>query len=389
MEKIMKKGFVFALVILCAVLLMSLATSAQAAEPYKIGAVFSISGGASFLGEPERNSAKMFEEQINAAGGINGTPVRIIIYDTEGDATKAKNRVERLLRKDKVIAVVGPSLTGTTMAVIPVMEKAETPLVSCAAGINIVQPVKKWVFKTPQTDTSAAEAIYVHMKQDGLSKAALLTANTGFGGSGRAQLKKLAPEMGIEIVADEVFGAKDTDLTAQLTKIRGTGAQAIIGWTIAPPQVIMLKNWKQLGMDKDFRFYESHGFGSKRYIELAGGAAEGVYAPLGRVVVAEILPKDHPQRDFCFKYKIDYEVKYKAELSTFGGHAWDALHILAAAIKAVGSDKDKIRDYIENLKGFAGTGGIFNMSPEDHCGLDYKAFEMIQVKDGTWSLVNQ
>jgi len=384
----MKKGFILASVILSLILIGSMSTAAQAANTYKIGAVFSISGGASFLGEPERNSAKMFEEQINAAGGIKGVPVEVIIYDTEGDATKAKSRVERLIQKDKVVAIVGPSLSGTTMAVIPVVEKARIPMVSCAAAITIVQPVKKWVFKTPQTDTLAAQAIFTHMKKDKLTRAAILTDNAGFGGSGRVQLKKVAPEMGITIVADEVFGDKDTDLTAQLTKIKGTDAQAIIGWTIAPPQVLMMKNWKQLGMEKNFRFYQSHGFGSKRYIELAAGAAEGVYAPLGRVVVAEILPKNHPQRDFCFKYKIDYEVKYKTELSTFGGHAWDALHMLAAAMQAVGTDKAKIRDYLENLKGFAGTGGIFNMSPEDHCGLDHTAFEMIQVKNGTWSLAN-
>ena len=357
-------------------------------EPIKIGAVFSITGPASFLGEPERNSALMFEEQVNAAGGINGRPVKIIIYDTEGDATKTKNRIERLIKKDKVIAIIGPSRSGSSMAVIPVIEKAQILQISAAAAIQIVQPVKKWVFKTPQTDTSAVEAIYTHMKKDGLTKVALLTGSTGFGGAGRAQLKLVSERMGITIVADEVFGPKDTSVMAQLTKIRGTDAQAIIGWTIAPPQVIMLKNWKQLGMDKNFRFYQSHGFGSKRNIELAGGAAEGVYAPLGRVVMAEILPKWSAQRAFALKYKTDYEKKFGKGVSTFGGHAWDALHLLKAAIEAVGTDKAKIRDYLELMKGFAGTGGIFNMSPTDHNGLDVNAFDMVIVKDGTWALAD-
>jgi len=387
-DMLMKKSILFVCVILLALILITPASICKAAEPYKIGAVFSVTGRTSFLGEPERNSAKMFEEQINAAGGINGHPIELIVYDTEGDATKAKNRIERLIRKDKVIAIIGPSLSGTTMAVIPVIEKAEIPFVSCAASIKIVQPVKKWVFKTPQTDTQAVEAIYLHMKKHGLTRTALLTANTGFGSSGRVQLKKLAPKMGINIVADEVFGPKDTSMTAQLTKIRGTDAQVIIGWTVGPTQVIMIKNWKQLGMDKKFRFYESHGFGSKRNIELAGGAAEGVYAPLGRVVVADILPADHPQRNFVLKYKNDYEKKFKAEVSTFGGHAWDAMAMVTMALKAVGPDKAKIRDYLENIKGFAGTGGVFNMSPQDHCGLDSGAFEMIVVKDGKWALTD-
>jgi branched-chain amino acid transport system substrate-binding protein len=330
----------------------------------------------------------MFEEQVNAAGGINGRPVKIIIYDTEGDATKTKNRIERLIKKDKVIAIIGPSRSGSSMAVIPVIEKAQILQISAAAAIQIVQPVKKWVFKTPQTDTSAVEAIYTHMKKDGLTKVALLTGSTGFGGAGRAQLKLVSERMGITIVADEVFGPKDTSVMAQLTKIRGTDAQAIIGWTIAPPQVIMLKNWKQLGMDKNFRFYQSHGFGSKRNIELAGGAAEGVYAPLGRVVMAEILPKWSAQRAFALKYKTDYEKKFGKGVSTFGGHAWDALHLLKAAIEAVGTDKAKIRDYLELMKGFPGTGGIFNMSPTDHNGLDVNAFDMVVVKNGTWALAD-
>jgi len=383
----MKKYFLFSLLILSFVLLTIPAATSFAAE-YKIGAIFSITGGASFLGEPERNTAKMWEEQVNAAGGINGTPVKLIIYDTEGDSTKAKNLIERLIRTDKVLAVVGPSGTGPTMAVIPVAEETQTPLVSCAAGIGIVDPVKKWVFKTPQTDTSAAEAIFMHMKKSGMTRAALLTVNTGYGASGRTQLKKVAPNFGMTIVADEVFGPKDQSMTAQLTKIRGSDAQAIIGWTIGPTQVIILKNWAQLGMNKNFRFYESHGFGSAKNIELAGNAAEGVYAPLGRVVVAEILPASNPQRDFVLKYKTDYEKQFKAEVSTFGGHAMDALAMVQMALKAVGPDKAKIRDYIENIKGFAGTGGVFNMSATDHCGLDASAFEMIMVKDGKWALAD-
>lgn len=382
----MKKRLSLIVTLILTVALLVPASMLYAADTYKIGAVFAITGGASFLGEPERNSAKMWEKQINAAGGINGKLVELIIYDTETDATKAKLRIERLIKKDKVIAIVGPTTSGNTMAVIPVIEKAEIPFISCAASTKIINPVKKWVFKTPQTDTLAAEAIFLHMKKSGMTKVALLTNSDGFGGSGRAQLKKLAPTMGITIVADETFAKKDTDMTAQLTKIRGTDAQAIIGWTTGPPQVIIMKNWKQLGMNKKFRFYQSHGFGSKRNIEQAGGAAEGVFAPLGRLVVADTLPASDPQAKFIQKYKADYVAEFKTEVSTFGGHAYDALTLLGMAIKAVGDDKAKIRDYLETVKGFAGTGGVFNFSATDHMGLDASAFKMITVKNNDWAL---
>jgi len=364
----------------------ALTVTAMAAEPYKIGCVFSVTGGASFLGEPEKNTAQMFQWLVNKEGGIKGTPVEVIIYDDEGDATKCNLMVKRLIQKDKVLAVVGPSLSGLSLAIIPVVEEAQMPNLSCAASIKIVEPVKKWVFKTPQSDRSAVEAIYGHMKKHGLTKAAIITVNTGFGASGREELKKVAPQFGINIVADELFGPKDTDMTAQLTKIRGTEAQAIIGWTIGPTQVVVVKNWKQLGMDQKFRFYHSHGFGSKKNIEMAAGAAEGVYAPLGRIVVADILPENNPQKKFCMEYKDLYETSFKTEVSTFGGHAWDALQMLKQALEAVGPDRAKIRDYLENIRGFAGTGGVFNMSPQDHCGLDVNAFEMIVVKNNTWSL---
>ncbi|MDY6850831.1 MAG: ABC transporter substrate-binding protein [Thermodesulfobacteriota bacterium] len=384
----MKRGILFTLLLFSVTMVLSLATVAAAAEPYKIGAVFSVTGRGSFLGEPERNSAVMFEDMINKAGGINGHPVKMVIYDDEGDATKCNLMVKRLIKRDKVLAIIGPSLSGLSLGIIPVLEENGIPNISCAASIKIVKPVKKWVFKTPQTDSAAVESIFAHMIKNGLSKAAIITVSTGYGASGRVQLKRLASKMGITLVADELFGPKDTDMTAQLTKIRGTDAEAVICWSIGPTQVIVVKNWKQLGMDKKCRFYQSHGWGSLRNVQMAGKAAEGVFSPLGRVVVADILPENNPQKGFASHYKNLYEKTFKTELSTFGGHAWDALHMLKIALAAAGPDKAKIRDNLENIKGFAGTGGVFNMSPQDHCGLDASAFEMIVVKNGTWALAD-
>jgi len=374
-------------------------------EPYTIGAVFGVTGAFSFLGEPERNTAKMIEEWVNAAGGIQGHPLKIVVEDTKSDEGQAVLAVRKLLERDKVIAIVGPSSTGESMAVVPIMEKAETPLISCAAALSIVTPKeeldrilasktfempkkqRKWIFKTPQTDTSAVEAIYDHMKKKGISKIALITVTVGFGDFGRKELKRVAPAYGISIVADELYGPKDSDMTAQLTKIRGTDAQAVVNWSVGPPQVIVTKNWKQLGMK--IPLYQSHGFGSKRNIELAGGAAEGILCPLGRLVVAEKISPNHPQKPVIMKYKTEYEKRFRAEVSTFGGHAYDSINMLLEALKAVGPHKGKIRDYLETkIKNWPGTGGIFNMSPEDHTGLKKDAFEMIVVKNGDWAFAD-
>ena len=384
--------------------LISHAAAAQKA-PYSVGAVFSVTGPASFLGEPERNTVKMVEEQVNAAGGIQGHPLKMIVEDTKTDVSQAVLAVRKLLEKDKVVAIVGPSTTGESMAVVPIMEKAKTPLISCAAGLSIVTPKaemkrivsaktfempkvqNKWIFKTPQTDTSAVEAIYDYMKKKGISKIAIITVTDGFGSFGRQELKRVAPAYGISIVADELYGPKDSDMTAQLTKIKATNAQALVNWSVGPGQVIVTKNWKQL--DMKIPLYQSHGFGSKKNIELAGGAAEGVICPLGRLVVAEKVKDGDPQKAVLMKYKTDYEKQFKAAVSTFGGHAYDAMNMLIAALKAVGPNKAKIRNFLETkIKNWPGTGGIFNMSPKDHTGLNKSAFVMIVVKNGDWAFAD-
>jgi branched-chain amino acid transport system substrate-binding protein len=398
---------VFTVIITVNFLILFSFSGASGAEkaPYTVGAVFSVTGGASFLGEPERNTVKMVEEWINAAGGIKGHPLKVIVEDTKSDVSQAVLSVRKLLEKDKVIAIVGPSTSGESMAVVPIMEKANTPLISCAAALSIVTPKtemdrilaaktfempkkqNKWIFKTPQTDTSAVEAIFDQMKKRGISRIAIITVTDGFGNLGRQELTRVAPVYGITLVADERYGPKDSDMTAQLTKIKGTDAQAVVNWSVGPPQVIVTKNWKQL--DMKIPLYQSHGFGSKRNIELAGGAAEGVLCPLGRLVVAEKIKPDNPQKPISMKYKTEYEKRFKAEVSTFGGHAYDAMYMFVDALKAVGPNKGKIRDYLETkIKNWPGTGGIFNMSPEDHTGLKKDAFEMIVVKDGDWAFAD-
>lgn len=363
----------------------------HAAEAYKVGAVFSVTGRASFLGDPEKKTALMLQEQINKKGGVNGHHLKVIIYDDEGDATKCALAVRKLITRDKVCAIFGPSLSGLSLAVLPEAEKHKIPLVSCAASYKIVTKNPqtgeqwKWVFKTPQSDSMAVEAIYTQMKKRGISKISIMSVTTGFGASGRGELLRLAPKYGITILADEKYGPKDTDMSAQLTKIKGMAPQAIVNWSIGPTQVVVVRNWEELGM-KNITFYQSHGFGSRKNIELAAGAAEGVYCPLGACNIAEILPANNPQKKVTMEYHKAYSAKYNEPLSSFGGHAWDALFMLVKAMEAVGPDKAKIRDYLENLKGFVGQHGVFNFSPRDHNGLTKEAFQMVVVKKGDWAL---
>ncbi|ABW66643.1 ABC transporter substrate-binding protein [Desulfosudis oleivorans] len=352
-----------------------------ASDDYRVGCIFSVTGKASWLGEPEKKTAEMLAEKINAAGGINGHKLKLYIEDDQGDNTRAVNAAKKLINRDKVCAIIGPSVSGATMAILPVMQEAEIPLVSCAAAAVIVEPVaeRKWIFKTPQKDSDAVRRIYEHMISRGIKDVGLITGTTGFGNAGRTQLKDLAPEYKMNIVADETYGPADTDMTAQLVNIRNAKAQAVINWSIVPAQSIVPKNMKQLNMT--IPLYQSHGFGNIKYVEAAGEAAEGIIFPAGRLLAVDTLSGDNPQKALLAAYKAEYEARYNEPVSTFGGHAYDALSIVVKALEKAGDDPAKIRDTIETIE-FVGTGGVFKFSAEDHTGLDKNAFEMLTVKDG-------
>jgi len=362
------------------------ATSVFASQaPIKIGALFSVTGPPSFLGEPERNSAKMVVDELNAKGGIKGRKLELVVYDTQGDATKAVQAANRLIKEDKVVAIIGPSTTGESMAVLAVAEKEGVPLISCAAGSKITDPVKKWVFKTAQNDGLAVTKIYEQLNRKKISKVAILTVSDGFGSSGREQLKAHAAKFGIQVVVDDTYGPKDTDMTSQLTKIRGSQAQAIICWGTNPGPAVIAKNVKQLGIK--LPLYMSHGVSSKKFIDLAGDAAEGIILPSGRVIVADVLPAGDKQKKSLLAFVKDYQKHYKAEGDHFGGHAWDAIMLLKGAIERGGDSPAAIRDQLEKTKSFAGIGGIFTFSPADHAGLSKDAFVLVEIRNKDWALV--
>ncbi len=356
-----------------------------AAEPYKVGAVLEVTGGLSFLGEPAKNTVTMIQKEVNDAGGINGHPLKLIVYDTEGKPTLAVTLVQKLIKKDNVCAIVGPMSSGSALAAIPTIEEARIPNIALGASMKIVEPPKKWVFNTVQTDTNAVSRIYAFMKKKGYKKVGLATVSNGFGDSGREQLLKLAPEYGLEVVADEKFDEKDADMTAQLVKIQSAGAEAVVCWTVGPTEAVITKNWKQLAMK--IPMYQSHGAASKKFLEMTGKDGEGVIFPAPKLIVVDQIPDSDPQKAILVKYKRSYEATYKQDVSKFGGNAHDAIRIVIDALKAVGPDRAKIRDYVENLKGWLGVIGKYSYSPTNHNGLSKDYFVMIQVVNGEWKLL--
>ena len=358
---------------------------AMAADSIKLGAILSVTGPASNLGAPEARTLEMLVDDINARGGIIGKKVELLIKDTGSSPEKAVSFAKQLIEEEKVFAIIGPSTSGETMAIKSIVEEGKTILISCAAAEVIVNPLAKYVFKVAPKDSDAVIKIFQQMKKMNISKIGVLSSNTGFGKAGKEQLEKLAPVHGIQILISEVYDKSATDLTAEVTKLKAKGVQAIVNWSIEPAQAIVIKNARQIGMTVSI--FQSHGFANVQYAKAAGTAAEGVIFPASRIVVADVLPDKNPQKPAIMAYKKAYEAKYHEDVSTFGGHTNDALMILARALREAGSDREKVRNSIEHMKNFIGTAGIFNFSPTDHNGLDIDAFAMLTVKDGRFVLL--
>lgn len=362
--------------------------SAVAADPIKIGSVLSVTGPAAFLGDPELKTMQLYIEKINKEGGVLGRQLQLVHYDDGSDASKANGFAKRLIDDDKVDIIVGGTTTGSTMSMAPLVEKAEIPFISLAGAVVIVEPVRKWIFKTPHTDRMAAEKVFEDMKKRNLTKVALLSETSGFGASGKKETEAMAAKMGITLVANETYGPKDTDMTPQLTKIKNTaGVQAVFVFGLGQGPALVNKNYKQLSIA--LPLYHAHGVASEEFIKLSGPAAEGVRLPAAALLVAEKLAANDPQKAVTTGYSKAYNERFKEDVSTFGGHAYDGLMIAVDAYKRAGStDKAKVRDAIEATKGYIGTGGKVTMSATDHMGLDLSAFRMLEIKNGDWALVN-
>jgi branched-chain amino acid transport system substrate-binding protein len=350
-------------------LLALLSAGHQASAQIKIGAVLSVTGPASFLGDPEKKTLEMYVEDINATGGVNGQKLQLIVYDDGAKASEALTFAKRLIDEDKIFAMIGGSTTGSTLAMIPVFEEAQTPFISLAGAIQIIHPVRKWVFKTPHTDTMACEKIFADLVKRKLTTIAIISGTDAFGKSMRDQCVAVAPKAGITIAHEESYGPSDTDMTPQLTNIKGKAGVQAVSIPASTGPAIVTRNYRQL--DIKLPLYQSHGVASKQFISLAGGAADGVRLPAAALLVGDKLRDNDTQKLVVGYYKRTYEQKSGQPVSTFGGHAYDGLMILVEAAKRAGSwDKAKVRDEIEKTKGFIGTGGIVNMSPTDHLGLD-------------------
>jgi len=365
-------------------------TAIPVGETYKIGAIFDVTGAGSSLGTPERDTVKMLEDQVNAKGGITGPDgklhkVQVIVYDNQSQESQSVLVAKRLIEEDKVPVIIGPSQSGTTLAIVDTTQKAQIPLISAAASFKIVEPIadRPWVFKTPQSDSLIMTSLLDYLKSKSITKVGWISVNNAFGDSGRSEFERLSPQFGITATTSERFDANDKDMSGQLTKIRATNPQALIVWAIPPAASVVTKNAADLGLK--LPVFHSHGIGNQDFITLAGPAANGIIFPVGKLLVASGLSDTDPQKKVLLEYTDQYQKAYGKPPTTFGGHAWDAFWLATNALQKAGPDPKGIKTALEGMKEFVGITGVFSFSDKDHNGLDKRAVTMVTVVDLKWA----
>ncbi|MGF2614596.1 ABC transporter substrate-binding protein [Rossellomorea vietnamensis] len=356
-------------------------------EVYKIGAIYSKTGPGSPLGEPEWNATELLEKQINDDGGINGVPIEIILADDESTPEKAMEEMNRMINDENVLAVLGTTTSGPSLAMKGLAMDSEVPMISAGAAVGIISPVEesKWVFKTPHSDAHAVERVYMYLQDKGMKNVAILADSNAYGASGVEQLEAMKDQYGIKIVANETYNTEDSEMKTQLTKINSTGADVVIVWGTNPGPAVIAKNMKDLGMDMPY--IGSHGIANKSFIDLAGDAAEGVVIPTGKLLFPTQIEESDPQYEVISNFYDSYTAAYDSEPTNFGSYGYDNVMLLVEALKAGATDRESIRDYVEkDIKDFVGATGTFTFSAEDHNGLKADSMVLAKVKDGEWVL---
>ena len=368
---------------------LALAAGAAMAD-INVGVTLSATGPAASLGIPEKNTIALLPQTIA------GQKVNYIVLDDGTDTTKAVSNTRKLITEDKVDIILGSTVTPNSLAMIDVVSEAQVPMISMAASAKIVEPMdakRKWVFKTPQNDIQMSLAIASHMRDHGVKTVGFIGFADAYGEGWYGEFSKAAALKGITVVGNERFARNDSSVTAQVLKLQAARPDAIlIAGSVTPaalPQ-ITLKERGYTGL-----IYQTHGVANADFLRVGGKNVEGTYLPAGPVLVARQLPVGNPVRTSAIAYVTAYEAKYgKDSVSTFGGHAWDAGQLMAAAVPVAlkkaqpgtPAFRAALRDALEATKNLAGAHGIFNMSPTDHLGLDQRARVMVKIENGTWKV---
>jgi branched-chain amino acid transport system substrate-binding protein len=319
---------------------------------------------------------------------LDGRKVEVLYEDDATDPAKAQAATVKLIEQEKVLAIIGATGTGQTMGMRGDIDRAGIAQVSLAGGNAVTAQFDPLVFQTPWPNRIVVPFALSYLKSQGITKVALLSDSGGYGKDGRQVVLDSVAGSGVTIVGDETFNPGDTDMSAQLTKIKSAKPQAVWMWAAGKEGAIIAKNLQQIDSGATIRLIGTPGNGRKEFIEGAGDAATGFTFPAGRILLPESYGTGTEAYTVAASFIERYTAKYGKEPDIFAGHAYDAIAIVLDGLKRAGAGADGagLRDAIEETKGLVGMGGTFTYSATDHNGLTEKDLVMYRIEGGAWKL---
>lgn len=346
----------------------------ESKEEIVIGAYGPLSGSTAQYGDSMKKNIEMYFEKVNTEGGINGRKIKLIVEDDEGKPDKGINAVKKLIEKDKAIAILGGPLSTVNLAAMKETQKAKIPHIATSSGNpQITRSGNPYILRVVTDDNALAATATKYITQEkGFTKIAVLYSNDEYGRGGADVVLETLESLNLSPVAMESFNPGDKDYTPQLSKFKEEGAGAIIYWGFYEDGAIVVKQMKELGLD--VQVIGGTGLNNPLFVELAGDAAEGV------LFSTPFVPTDPNIQDYVKEYQDIYGVT--PDMS--GACGYDAAQLIVAAIKEVGTDTEKINEWLHNVEDFQGVTGVLNGTENGDLNIEAKIVTI--HKDGTQSI---
>jgi len=354
-------------------------------EPYIIGAVLPLTGPISWLGGLADEGTKLKVEMINKAGGVNGHPLKLITYDSQSKPEEANMVAQRLITRDQVVAIIGDGSVPIAAPVFALGNQKKIP-VFFACGYAIDTQKEPFSFNQSHPTEFAVARPFKYFKEKGMTKVAFLMVVGSLGELGSKIGNKVAKEYGITVVGEEKFEAQATDVTPQLTKLRGLKPDVIFSFTTGEAAAMIARNMAQLNMT--IPLLVSHGNASPGFLKMVGDLPTMVIVPSGKITVVDQIPGSDRAKKVLQAFNKLYIERFKAPATYYAGQSADGVALIAEGLRiAKSGDPMKVRDALEGIKNFVGNNGVFNMSPKDHQGTRLDDMVNITIKDGKWQLL--
>jgi branched-chain amino acid transport system substrate-binding protein len=380
-------------------LIMVMAGSSYAQQklaPYTIGMVTDLTGRMSDMGIANKRGMEIAVEAVNAAGGVNGRQLKVVLYDGESDPAKSVIHTKKIIDVDKAIITTSYNLSGSTMASIQTAEAGKTVLLSASASERIWIPTKKWIFNVVPRQWEASIPMLIEvLQQKGAKKIAYIYIDSTYGQTGKETFDRAVKDMKFTPAIIEKYAPGTTDVAPQITHIKAAGADGILITGNLADTVMVIKNAKDMGFTGPI--VSDYAIVGPEFINLGGKYVEGIVTTSLKALVAPELPANDPQKKVAMALYSEY-IKRHGSFSLYAGHMWDEIYLIVEALKKVDPKLDptkeadlvtiraQLRDNLEQIKGFVGQNGIFNYSPDNHNGLPPRCYVPVVVEGGKWRL---